>query len=87
MIRFYSTAEGRSATVQRDAPHLSSPEPLPQPAHRPQKKRMTAEVGPAHQRAREFLARAAGDETYGKLAENFDAARRDGLYKGTDKDL
>ena len=35
---------------------------------------MTAEVGPAHQRAREFLARAAGDETYGKLVdENFDA--------------
>ena len=36
--RFYGTAEDRSATVQRDAPHLCSPEPLPEPAHRPQKK-------------------------------------------------
>ena len=50
---------------------------------------MTAEVGPAHQRAREFLARAAGDETYGKLVdENFDAEPSPTrLYKGTDKDL
>ena len=39
VIRFYSTAEGRSATVQRDAPHLSSPEPLPQPAPQTTKKK------------------------------------------------
>lgn len=35
---------------------------------------MAAEVGAAHQRAREFLARAAGDATYGRLVdEGFDA--------------
>ena len=75
MIRFYAPLrrpllQPCSATRPSGAARLSRYHS--QPTNH--KKRMTAEVGPAHQRAREFLARAAGDETYGKLVdENFDA--------------